>query len=274
MTTCYSQSVPHTRTKDSTAIRRTHLAELVGKLSHRGSLTLFETFSKSAQEYADRRCLGYRPIDTLNSSPGRYLFRTYAEVSRSVRNIASGLVKEGLILPNHDGFLVLGLYLKNSCAWVMAENACYYLNAVVIPLYDTLGADTVEYIVNQTGIQTIICSAKELSSLASVASSCPTLGAVVVADLSVPHVACLEVMKDANIKVFSLHRTSLLYATHQGLLERHANIYYNHTSHRFFCIIFHILQLKRMFITHNLFTLLITHYICILHITHISIKEY
>jgi long-chain acyl-CoA synthetase len=205
MTTCYSQSVPHTRTKDSTAIRRTHLAELVGKLSHRGSLTLFETFSKSAHEYADRRCLGYRPIDTLNSSPGRYLFRTYAEVSRSVRNIASGLVKEGLIFPNHDGFLVLGLYLKNSCAWVMAENACYYLNAVVIPLYDTLGADTVEYIVNQTGIQTIICSAKELSSLASVASSCPTLGAVVVADLSVPHVACVEVMKDANIKVFSLH---------------------------------------------------------------------
>lgn len=168
-------------------------------------MTLYESFSRSAKLNADRSCLGLRPIDTLNGAAGFFLFRTYAEIVRSVRCTASGLVKEGLILPNDDGLLTLGLYMKNCPAWIVAENACYYLNAVVVPLYDTLGADTIEFIINQTGLQTIICSSKELASLAAVAHKCPSLRAVVVTDLSMPHAACSQVMKAANVRVISLH---------------------------------------------------------------------
>jgi long-chain acyl-CoA synthetase len=205
MTSCYYHSVPHTGTGNSSTIKRSHRSDLIGKIAHHGCLTLYETFSRSAQHFVDRKCLGQRPVDTLNGTPGLFLFRTYAEIARSVRYTASGLVKEGLILPNSDGLLPLGIFLKNSAAWIIAENACYYLNAVVIPLYDTLGSETLEYIINQTGLQTIICSAKELEVLADVASKCPSLKAVVVADLSIPNTACTEVMKGLNVKVLSLH---------------------------------------------------------------------
>ena len=201
----YSQCVPHTGSSSSTLIRRTHKSDLIGKLSWKGSLTLYESFCKSAKQNLDRRCLGQRPVDTLNGTAGLFLFRTYAEILRSIRCTASGLVKEGLIMPNSDGLLTLGIYMKNCSAWIVAENACYYLNAVVVPLYDTLGPDTIEFIVNQTGLQTIVCSSKELASLAAVAHKCPTLRAVVVTDLSVPHTVCSQVMKAANIQVVSLH---------------------------------------------------------------------
>lgn len=205
MTSCYSQRIAHTGTSNSTTIRRTHKSELIGRYSLQGSLTLYETFTKSAAQFAERRCLGHRPIDTLNGSPGLFLFRSYAEIGRSVKFVASGLVKEGLTSPNSDGLLTVGIFLKNSSAWVVAENACYYLGAVTVPLYDTLGVDTLKFIMNQTGLTTIICSSTELKILAAVAGECPSFQAVIVTDLSIPHAMCVEQMRAVNIKVLSFH---------------------------------------------------------------------
>ena len=205
MATCYSISVPDTGTDTSSTIRRTHKSELVGKQSLHGCMTLYESFARSIKLYLGRRCLGQRPIDTLSGSPGLFLFRSYAEIGRSVKYVASGLIKEKLINPNSDGLLTLGIYLKNSSAWIVAENACYYLSAVAVPLYDTLGADTLEFIINQTGMETIVCSSKELKMLSSIASNCPTLKSVIVTDLSVPHTVCAAMMRAVNVKTISLH---------------------------------------------------------------------
>lgn len=205
MSSSYSQSIPDTGTVNSTTIRRTHKSDLIGKYSLHGSLTLYETFSRSARQFSERRCLGHRPIDTLNGSPGLFLFRSYGEIGRSVKYVASGLIKEGLITPNDDGLRTLGIFLKNSSAWVVAENACYYLSAVTVPLYDTLGPDTLEFIINQTGLTTIICSSRELKVLAKVANKCPSFQAVIITDLTIPHTMCVELMRSVNIKVISLH---------------------------------------------------------------------
>ena len=205
MTSVYSIAVPDTGTDSSTPIRRTHKSELVGKVSLHGCLTLYETFCRSALLFPRRRCLGQRPIDTLNGSPGLFLFKSYEEISRSVKYVASGLVKEELIGPNHDNMLTLGIFMKNSSAWVVAENACYYLNATTVPLYDTLGAEILEFIINQVGLTAIVCGVKELKILASVASKCPTLKAVVVADLSAPFTVCTDIMEGTGIRTMSLH---------------------------------------------------------------------
>ena len=182
----YSVIVPGTVQSESGSIRRNPLSQLVNKLSLHGNLTLYETFNAAIALHAHRPCLADRPIDSVDNTPGLYMFRTYAEVGTCVKYIASGLVKEGLLQApsNPDGILLLGLFLKNCSAWVIAEQACYRQGAVTIPLYDTFGVDTLSYIIQQTGLATILCSTKELSMLAEVSKMCPTLKTIVVTDAS------------------------------------------------------------------------------------------
>jgi long-chain acyl-CoA synthetase len=215
-TVSYAQVIADTETSHSSAVRRTHKSSLVGRVSLRGGLALYETFSNSVKLNFGRRCLGYRPIDSLNSIPGQFLFRTYAEIYRSVRYMASGMVKESLLNPNSENLLTLGIFLKNSPTWIVAENAAYYLNAVVVPLYDTLGTDTLEFIMNQTELQTIVCSSKELRILKRVAPLCPKLRTVIVSDLSIPITVCAEMMNPVGIRVISLHNLERIGEAYQS----------------------------------------------------------
>ena len=49
--------------------------------------------------------------------------------------------------------------MKNSPEWMVAAEACYRTGVCIVPMYDTLGPDTVGYIQRQTGMGTAICSA-------------------------------------------------------------------------------------------------------------------
>ncbi|KAL7990612.1 hypothetical protein Chor_014042 [Crotalus horridus] len=45
--------------------------------------------------------------------------------------------------------------------WVISELACYTYSMIVVPLYDTLGAEAIVYIVNKADISTVICDKPE-----------------------------------------------------------------------------------------------------------------
>merc|ERR1739848_403237 len=51
---------------------------------------------------------------------------------------------------------------------------------VDVPLYDTLGVDAVEYIINHADIEVVFCSSAVLPTLMESIKTCPTLRAVVV----------------------------------------------------------------------------------------------
>lgn len=93
-------------------------------------------------------------------------------------HFASGLEHEGLTPPNPDGMKLLALYARNRPEWVIAEQAAFAHSTVTVPLYDTLGPETVEYVVKQTDLTTVVCGdASELTKLVHVAEGgrCPTL---------------------------------------------------------------------------------------------------
>lgn len=71
---------------------------------------------------------------------------------------------------------LLGFYSKNRIEWCIAEQACYAYSIVPVPLYDTLGAESVEYVVKQTELLTVLCSKLETPKLINqVAPNCSTL---------------------------------------------------------------------------------------------------
>lgn len=47
----------------------------------------------------------------------------------------------------------MGIYGKNCPEWAMSAIACVKFSMVTVPLYDTLGADAVSYVVQQTEIE-------------------------------------------------------------------------------------------------------------------------
>lgn len=72
------------------------------------------------------------------------------------------------LLPLRDGFRMLGIYMKNSIDWMIMERAGYAYNGSIIALYDSLGPDSTEYILNQTEMATIACTIIELRKLTQV----------------------------------------------------------------------------------------------------------
>lgn len=44
----------------------------------------------------------------------------------------------------------IGVYARNSPEWFISALACVRLSMVVVPLYDTLGADAAAFIIRQT----------------------------------------------------------------------------------------------------------------------------
>lgn len=60
------------------------------------------------------------------------------------------------------------------------SQAAYTAHACTVPLYDTLGPETVMYVVNQTGMSTVACGPQELENLVAAAPKCPTLKAAIV----------------------------------------------------------------------------------------------
>ena len=60
---------------------------------------------------------------------------------------------------------LLGIFAKNCIHWGITEQACNAFNFVVVPVYETLGMDSVEYIMQQTHMKTCICGTDEAVKL-------------------------------------------------------------------------------------------------------------
>ena len=183
--------------------RRSVHSKFIGVCSLRGSISLYETFLRSSQLHPDRPCLGERFVDS-NGCASNFVFRSYSECALAVRSIASGLVKESILHANDEGLILLGIYMKNCSSWVLAEYACYTISAATVPLYDTLGPETVQFVINQTQLSACLCSSLELHRLCNIASACPSLRYLllneVVASQEQYNLAAM-----AGLKLFTIH---------------------------------------------------------------------
>ena len=74
-----------------------------------------------------------------------YTWIKYSDVFKRAKNFGAGLVAKGL-LPQNDTFI--GIQAQNSVDWVVVEQATNAYSMVIVPLYDTLGVEACNYIIN------------------------------------------------------------------------------------------------------------------------------
>ncbi|CAL4896943.1 unnamed protein product [Urochloa decumbens] len=122
--------------------------------------TLHDNFAYAVETFRDCRYLGTRI--RADGTIGEYKWITYGEASTSRTAVGSGLIYHGI----PEGARI-GLYFINRHEWIIVDHACASYSYVSVPLYDTLGPDAVQFIVNHATVEVIFCMPQTLSILLS-----------------------------------------------------------------------------------------------------------
>jgi long-chain acyl-CoA synthetase len=99
-------------------------------------MNLLELFYDSVSKYPEKECLRYK-------KDNRYTSLTYREVWQTINEFAVGLKACGV----KEGDKV-GIMSANCPQWAISDFAIMLLGAVVVPIYPTLPASQVEYILH------------------------------------------------------------------------------------------------------------------------------
>ncbi|MEO8032930.1 MAG: long-chain fatty acid--CoA ligase [Acidobacteriota bacterium] len=119
-----------------------------------------------------------RPAAMKFKKGGRWVDVSSSELADKVRWFSSALRVLGV--KSGDRVAILA---ENRPEWAMADFATLSINAVSVPIYPTLLAWQIEYILNDAGAVTIVCSTEEqLHKIAEIRSHVPTLQTVIVCD--------------------------------------------------------------------------------------------
>ncbi len=171
-----SYEVPGTSATGWGATRRSRMRSIPpqGLPSHDGSgrvaLTSYENFVHASEYFAEKRCIGYRPL-RVDGTAGDYSWFTYREVREMVEHLSAGFIQMGLC-PSSKGDLeirqqpVLGIMMRNRPEWFIAEQACFLHSIIPVPFYDTASAETLAVILRKiTSLQTIVCSSLTIEEI-------------------------------------------------------------------------------------------------------------
>ncbi|XP_055954870.1 long-chain-fatty-acid--CoA ligase 1 [Patella vulgata] len=137
------------------------------------SQTLYECFQRGIRVSENGNCLGSR------TGPNKsYEWISYPQVYEKAVNFGSGLIKLGL----KPGSFI-GIYSANRIEWTLAEQACNTFSMVTVPLYDTLGVESCQYIINQIGTSVVVCDKPEKAQiLLKQAAKIPSLKYIILFD--------------------------------------------------------------------------------------------
>ncbi|CAD6334755.1 unnamed protein product [Miscanthus lutarioriparius] len=122
--------------------------------------TSWDVFRVAAGKYPNNRMLGWRPFK--DGVPGPYLWKSYKEIYDEVLQAGSGLQHLG-VKPGSR----VGIYGANCPQWIVAMEACNANSLICVPLYDTLGAGAVDYIIDHAEIDVVFIQDKKIKEILS-----------------------------------------------------------------------------------------------------------
>ncbi|XP_057439188.1 long chain acyl-CoA synthetase 1-like [Lotus japonicus] len=118
----------------------------------------WDIFSVSVKKYPQNRMLGWREF--VDGKFGPYVWKTYKEVYDEVLHIGSALRACGAEPGSR-----IGVYGSNCPQWIVAMEACCAHSLVCVPLYDTLGAGAVNFIVDHAEVDFVFVQDKKVMQL-------------------------------------------------------------------------------------------------------------
>ncbi|XP_042059981.1 long chain acyl-CoA synthetase 4-like [Salvia splendens] len=124
----------------------------------RGLESCWDSFCQSVEKYSDSPMLGEREM--VDGKVGRYVWLTYRQVYDLVLTVGASIRSFGVTQEDK-----CGIYGANCTRWVVSMQACNAYGLYCVPLYDTLGAGAVEYIICHAEISIAFVEENKISEL-------------------------------------------------------------------------------------------------------------
>ncbi|KAK6131911.1 hypothetical protein DH2020_034348 [Rehmannia glutinosa] len=125
----------------------------------------WDFFSESVKKNPNNQMLGRRQIK--DGKAGAYSWLTYQQVYDATLKIGSAIRRRG-VNPGDR----CGIYGANCPEWIMAMEACNSQAITYVPLYDTLGANAVEFIINHAEVSIAFVQETKLQPILTCLSKC------------------------------------------------------------------------------------------------------
>ncbi|KAH7841077.1 hypothetical protein Vadar_025249 [Vaccinium darrowii] len=115
----------------------------------------WDLFRLSVEKYPNNSMLGCREI--VDGKAGKYVWLTYREVFDIVMKLGNSIRSCGV----EEGGKC-GIYGVNCPEWVMSMEACNAHRLTCVPLYDSLGADAVEFMICHAEVAIVFVEEKKI----------------------------------------------------------------------------------------------------------------
>ena len=167
-----------------------------------GKTTLYEHFRKSVALFGQKNYLGMR--ESLSGGKwGDYKWKTYSEVDELSHEFASGVRHMQMITPlKEEGaqYEFIGIFSKNREEWTIAELGAMRQNLIVVALYETLGEEAIQTIINETQMTTICCNTETSPKILNLKEKTPSVRFVI--QFETPEAESVQKAKDLGISLF------------------------------------------------------------------------
>lgn len=200
--------------------------------------TPIEVMQGSATKWPDWDCLGEREI-LPDGTAGKYVYISYKDAYARFLQFGRGLRELGLKKGDK-----IGIYAHNSIWWQTIAFGCYSIGVIAVPVYDSLGPQASEYIVNHADIEVLFVSGFKLKNAIKLVPKIPNVKKLVlmsdkipedIEKPSIPLVTCQEILDNGATTQFQnefpepddlalIMYTSGSTGTPKGCVLTHANI--------------------------------------------------
>ncbi|ODV91154.1 hypothetical protein CANCADRAFT_31892 [Tortispora caseinolytica NRRL Y-17796] len=129
-------------------------------------------------------CFGRRSFDAKSGKWGPYVYESYDDLDVQRQQLGSGFTH---ILNSHGLPTMqanIGVFAETRAEWLLTDITCWAYSMVLVSLYDALGADTSEYILNLTESPILVASMHNIPSILRLGKS------------KIPHLKAIVVMED------------------------------------------------------------------------------
>ncbi|KAI5383451.1 long chain acyl-CoA synthetase 4 [Lathyrus oleraceus] len=118
----------------------------------------WDVFRMALEKYPTNRMLGRREI--VDGKPGNFKWQTYKEVYDLVVKLGNSIRACG-----YGEGVKCGIYGANCSEWIISMEACNAHGLLCVPLYDTLGAGAVEFIICHAEVSIAFVEEKKIPEL-------------------------------------------------------------------------------------------------------------
>ncbi|RKP10848.1 hypothetical protein THASP1DRAFT_27387 [Thamnocephalis sphaerospora] len=184
--------VPGSARPGQTAVYRSKRAGVTASLlvdDGTGVTTCYDNFLHTVERYGTQPAFGYRPYDRLKREHGPYVWESYNQVAKRIEDFGAGLTHlyaetgaDQTASPVPSGQRAFGIYAVNRPEWLIGELGAHRQRLFSVALYDTLGPETIEFIMNHSEVPVLLLSADKIPTILKLRERLPLLRAIVSMD--------------------------------------------------------------------------------------------